>query len=161
MNHELEPLIPYFVNFAIVVGLIVWYGRAPLRKFVYQRHERMRDAVEAAARAHKKATARAEAASRALAGVSAEEKSVLARDAVTVDQEKREILDKAQAEAVRVAREAERLAGAEQDEATDRVKGQFLDLVVHETEEVLKRNLKKEDHSAIFKRAQSSIEVGV
>jgi F0F1-type ATP synthase membrane subunit b/b' len=160
-ENEFSPLIPYFINFGIVIALLVWMLRAPFRKYVYQRHERMRDAVEAAAIAHRKASDRAEAAKRALATVSAEEKRVLAQDAATVDQEKKDILDKAQAEAHRVGRETERLASAEQDDAGDRVKGQFLDLVVREAEETLKRSLKKEDHSAIIKRANNSIQVGI
>jgi F0F1-type ATP synthase membrane subunit b/b' len=160
-SNEFSPLIPYFINFAIVIALLVWMLRAPFRKYVYQRHERMRDAVESAAVAHRKASDRAEAAKRALATVSAEEKRILAQDAATVDQEKKDILDKAQAEALRVGRETERLAGAEQEAAGDRVKGQFLDLVVREAEESLKRGLKKEDHSAIIKRAHDSIGVGV
>jgi F0F1-type ATP synthase membrane subunit b/b' len=137
-SNEFSPLIPYFINFAIVIALLVWMLRAPFRKYVYQRHERMRDAVEAAAIAHRKAS-----------------------DAATVDQEKKDILDKAQAEALRVGRETERLAGAELEAAGDRVKGQFLDLVVREAEETLKRSLKKEDHSAIIQRAHNSIQVGV
>ena len=161
MSQEFVLLIPYFVNFAIVVALLVFMTRKPLRKFVYQRHERMRDAVESAAIAHHNALTRADAAKAALAAVGAEESAVLRRESAGAEQEKKEILEKAGSEVLRVTREAERLAGLEQEEAADRVKGQFLDLVVHETEENLKRGLKKDDHSAILKRAQNSIEVGV
>jgi F-type H+-transporting ATPase subunit b len=161
VSPEFEPLIPYFINFAIVIALCVFMGRKPLRKFVYQRHERMRDAVESAAVAHQKASARAEAAKRALAAATQEEKSILQKEASSTELEKKEILDKAAAEAQRVSREAERLAGVEHEEASEKVKGAFLDLVVRETEESLKRGLKKDDHSAILKRAQNSIEVGV
>lgn len=161
MSPEFEPLIPYAINFGIVVALIVAMGRKPLRKFVYQRHERMRDAVESAAIAHRKASSRAEAASRSLGAVAQEERAILQRESAGADQEKKEILEKAQAEAQRVTREAERLAGVEQEEATERVKEQFLNLVVRETELSLKRGLNKEDHSAIVKRAKNSIEVGV
>lgn len=161
MAPEFRELIPYFVNFSIVVALLFVMGRKPLRKFVYQRHERMRDAFEAAAIAHKKAAARADSAARALKGLSAEEGALLRAESESLEREKREILDKAQAEAARVLKEAERLAAVEQDEASDRVKGQFLSLVIRETEDTLKRSLKKDDHSAILKRAQNSIEVGV
>ncbi len=161
MPAEFEPLIPYAINFSIVIVLCVIMFRKPLQKFVYQRHERMRDAVESAAIAHQKASARAEAAKRSLAGISAEERTILSKEAAGADLEKKEILAKAQAEAQRVGREAERLANVEQEEATDRVKGAFLDLVVHATENSLRSGLKKDDHSAILKRAQNSIEVGV
>lgn len=161
MGAEFQPLLPYFVNFAIVLALVVFMARKPLRKYVYQRHERMQDAFEAAAIAHKRAAERADVARRSLAALANEERALLQRESASAEQEKREIMEKAQAEALRVAKDAERLAGVEQDEAADRVKNQFLDLVVRETEESLKRGLKRDDHSAILKRAQNSIEVGV
>jgi F0F1-type ATP synthase membrane subunit b/b' len=161
VSSEFLPLIPYFINFGIVVVLCVVLFHKPLHKYVYQRHERMRDAVESAAVAHRKATDRAEAAKRALEGVSQEEKAILSKEAAGAELEKQEVLEKAQSEARRVTREADRLAGVEQEEATDRVKTAFLNLVVHETEESLKRGLKEDDHSAILRRAQNSIEVGV
>ena len=96
-----------------------------------------------------------------MAAVASEDRALVAREVASADLERAEIVQRAQAEALRVSREAERLAVAEQDEAAERVKQQFLDLVVREAEEKLKRGLKKDDHSAILKRAQNSIEVGV
>ncbi len=161
MSPEFQPLVPYFINFAIVVAICVYAGRKPLRKYIYQRHERMRDAIEAAAIAHRKAAARAEDARKMVAGLPSEESALLKREAAGAEQEKKEIIEKGQLEAARVLKEADRLASVEQEEASERVKGQFLDLVIAETESTLKRSLKKDDHSAILKRAQNSIEVGV
>lgn len=161
MAPEFQPLVPYFVNFAIVVVMVFMIARKPLRKFVYQRHERMRDAIEAAAVAHRTAAARAEQARRSVGALASEEAAILQREAASAETEKKEIMEKGQAEAQRVLNEAERLAAVEHEEATERVKGQFLDLVIKETEDNLKRSLKKDDHSAILKRAQNSIEVGV
>ena len=161
MAEELEPIVPYFINFAITIAILVWMLRAPFRKFLYQRHERVRDSVNAAALAYEEANRHAEAAKRALSLVASDEREFFARDNATTEQEKKEIIKKAQAEALRVAREAERLSGAELDAAADRLRDQFLDLVVQEAESSLRRGLKKEDHSAIVKRAQMSIEVGV
>ncbi len=161
MAPELRALVPYFINFSIVAALLYMMLRKPLRKYVYQRHERMRDAIEAAAIAHRKAASRAEGARRMIGGLAAEEVSLLSREAAGAEQEKKEILEKGRAEAQRVLKEADRLAAVEQEEASERVKGQFLDLVIAETESTLKRSLKKDDHSAILKRAQNSIEVGI
>ena len=161
MSPEFAPLLPYAFNFTIVVVALYFMMRKPAKKFVYQRHEKMRDAVESAAAAHRKAQERSSAAKKALAAVESEERAISQREKAGAQQESKEIQDKAQADATRIAREAERLAGVEQEEATDRVKGQFLNLVVRETELSLKRGLNKEDHSAIVKRAKNSIEVGV
>jgi F-type H+-transporting ATPase subunit b len=158
---EFREIIPYAVNFSIVIVLLFVMLRKPLRKHMYQRHERMRDAFESAAVAHKKAAARAEGAARKVAGLMQEEQGLLRREAALAEQEKKEILEKAQAEGQRILKETERLASVEQDEASERIKGQFLDLVIREAEDNLKRSLKRDDHSAILKRAQNSIEVGV
>ena len=161
MSSEFEPLIPYFINFAIVLAMIFAMVRKPLRRYVYQRHERMRDAVESAAIAHRKASEKAEAAKRALASVDSETAAIFQSERSNLESEKNEIVAKAQAEALRLARETERLAAAEQDDATSRVKSQFIGLVVKEAENSLKSGLKRDDHSAILKRAKNSIEVGV
>jgi len=157
----IQEIYPYAVNFTVVVCLLFVLLKNPLKKFVYQRHERMRDAVETAAAAHKAAAAREKSAKQALAAFATEESAMLARETAAAEQEKREIIEKAQAEGQRVLKEAERLASVEQGEASDKVKEAFLELVLQETEQRLKSGLKKDDHSAILKRAQNSIEVSV
>jgi hypothetical protein len=121
----------------------------------------MKDAVESAAIAHKKAADRHAAAQAALARIGEEENALLSRERSQTEQEKKEILEKALQESGRLREEAERLSIVEQEEALDRVKEQFLELVVKETEESLKRGLKQADHHEIFRRAQNSIELGV
>lgn len=158
---NLQEVVPYAVNFSVVVVFLAAVLRKPLRKFVYQRHERMKDAFESAAIAHKKAADRAGAAKRAQAGLPAEQDSIRKRERDFAEQERKEILQKGEAEAARVVAEAERLASSEQDEAAGAVKEKFLAMIVKDAEESLRKGLKKDDHSAILKRAQNSIEVGV
>ena len=154
-------VFPYFVNFSITVALIVLMARKPLRRYVYQRHERMKDAIDAAAIAHQKAVARSEAAKRAIAASATEEQRLVTQERAQAEQEKREILEKAKTEAARTLEEADRLAAVEREEAFDKVKEQFLDQVVADAEKRLKQDLKRDDHRAILQRAQNSIEVGV
>ncbi len=157
----MQGVIPYAVNFSVVVAFLAVVLRKPLKKYIYQRHEHMKDAVESATLAYRKAGDRHASAKSALERIAEEERGYLAKERLQNEREKKEILEKAKAEAQRLLREADRLSGVEQDEASERVKQQFLDLVVKETEESLRKGLKQADHSAIFKRAQTSIEVGV
>jgi len=157
----MQEVVPYAANFGVVVVILTAVLRKPTRKFIYQRHERMKDAVESAAVAHRKAEDRVNAARKAMEGLKQEESALLQREAAHAEAEKAEILEKAKLEAQRLLQEAERLAQVEQEDASDRVKGQFLELVVREAEESLRRGLKKDDHSAILRNAQKSIEVGV
>jgi F0F1-type ATP synthase membrane subunit b/b' len=141
---HIQDVVPYAVNFSIVVAILAVVVRKPARKYIYQRHERMKDAFESATIAHQKAATRAEAARKAIGTLGQEEAAVMTRERQYAEQEK-----------------ADRLASHEQDDASGRVKEEFLNLVVAKAEESLRQNLKKDDHSAILKRAQSSIEVGV
>jgi F-type H+-transporting ATPase subunit b len=159
--HSMREVIPYAANFSIVVVMLALLLKKPLRKFLYQRHERMKDALESAAIAHKKAAARAEAARRSVQRLAQEEAAILDRERRGAEVERKELLQKAQEESDMVLREADRLSQVEQEDASERVKDRFLELVVRETEDSLRRGLKKDDHSAILKRAQNSIEVGV
>ena len=157
----MQEVVPYAANFGAVVVILAVIARKPLRKFVYQRHERMKDAVESAAIAHKRAEERVRAARGAVQGFKQEEAALLEQERRHAEAERAEILQKNKIEVERLGREADRLAQVEQEEASEKVKGQFLDLVVREAEESLRRGLKKDDHSAILKNAQKSIEVGV
>lgn len=156
-----QVVIPYAVNFSIVIVILAVATKKPLRKYLYQRHERMKDAFEAAKIAFAKSEARHSAAKQAVDSLSAETSSIEAREKQFADQERASILSKAKEESQRIAAEVERLAQVEQEESSERVKNQFLDLVIRDTEEALKKGLKKDDHSAIVKRAQNSIEVGI
>lgn len=157
----MQEVVPYAVNFGVVVVILAAVLRKPTRKFIYQRHERMKDAVESAAIAHRKAEDRVSAARRAMEQVVREESALLQREAGYSEAERAVILEKTKQETQRLALEADRLAQVEQEDASDRVRGQFLELVVKEAEENLRRGLKKDDHSALLKSAQKSIEVGV
>jgi F0F1-type ATP synthase membrane subunit b/b' len=154
-------VIPYAVNFGAVVVILGAVLRKPTRKFIYQRHERMKDAIESAAIAHRKADDRARAARKAVEGLAAETSSLAERERRSAEAERAEIAEKAEREAERLAKESDRLAQAEQEESSERVKEEFLAEVVSAAEESLRRGLKRDDHSAILKNAQKSIEVGV
>jgi F0F1-type ATP synthase membrane subunit b/b' len=159
--YTMKEVVPYAANFSIVVVMLALMLRKPARRFLYQRHERMKDAFEAAEIAHKKAASRVGTAKKAMEQAEAESREILAREKQHAEVEKNEILEKAAQESKQVLEEADRLVQVEQEEASDRVKEEFLQLVVGQAESSLKNSLKKDDHSAILKRAQNSIEVGV
>lgn len=157
----ISAIVPYAVNFSVVVVILAAAAKNPLRKYLYQRHERMKDAFDSARVALQKSESRHSAAKKAKASIADEEAALIAKEKEFAERERASILAKAREEAGRVSADVERLAKVEYEEASERVKSQFLDLVVREAEEALRRGLKKDDHIAIVKRAQNSIEVGV
>ena len=157
----IHQVIPYIVNFSVVVVILVVATKKPLRAFVYQRHERIKDSVESAKIAFDKAEARKNAAEKIRAQIGQEEKRLLTEELARAEELKKEILTKGQLEAKRVALESQRLGQVEREEAERGMRKKFLELVVSESESAIKKGLKKDDHTAIIARVQNSIEVGV
>lgn len=161
MPEGFQQIVPYAVNFSIVVVLLVFIARNPLKKYLYQRHERMRDFLEDSARVHAKSLERNKAVSAQLSSAEREMGRIVEREIAQAKQEAQEHVQKSHEEVERIEKEAQRLADTEGSESEGRVKSVFVDLVISQTEAALRQELKKDDHSAIIKRAQNSIEVSV
>ncbi len=157
----LHGMLPYAVNFSIVVTLVVVGARKPLKKFVFQRHGRIKDFVEDSARAHKRAVERAESAKRALSQLDVESRRIKDAELDSAKREAAEILSKAEDEAARVRKEAEMIMAAESTDQDEKVKEEFLNRVIARAESKLQGGLRSDDHAQIVRRARSSIEVGV
>lgn len=160
-EQNLSVVIPYAINFSLVVVILYFAARKPLRKYVYQRHERMSDAFNVAASQFKKAQDRHQAAKSSVNNLGKKESEYFSSGRSAAEAEKKEIIEKAHAEAKRLLLEADRMMAAETDDNTQKIKKEFLEMIVAQTESGLKKDLKSSDHSAIYKRAQNSIEVGV
>lgn len=154
-------LLPYAVNFSAVVLIVTVVAKKPLRKFVFQRHERIKDFVESSALAHRRAAERAEAAKRATAQLAAEAQKIKQADLDSAGREAAEILAGAEKEAARVRRDAERMMAVEAAEMEEKIRSRFLDQVISRVETKLQSGLRTDDHAKIVRRARSSIEVGV
>ena len=156
----LKDIVPYAVNFSIVVVLLTIIARKPLKRFVFQRHERLKDFVDASSKTFKAAKARYESASMKLGGVEAESKEILSSEMNSARKEAVEIISKGKEEAERMRKEAERLIAVEQSDVELRIKVDFLDNILAAAETRLKRGLKNDDHKKILKNAESRIGVG-
>lgn len=154
-------VIPYAVNTTIVVAFLAVVLRKPTRKFLYQRHERMKDVFEVASRQFSVAQERNATAKNMLASLTTGADAFFSKEKALAEKEKAELLESAHSEATRIAKETDRLVAVEGDDALDKVRETFIEMVVGATEENLRKGLKGDDHSAIVKRAQNSIEVGV
>lgn len=162
MEHQnISQVIPYAVNSAIVVVILFVVARAPLRKYLYQRHERMKDAFEGSKAVFEKAQSRNEQAKKALSSLAAAQAQVRDQVRADGDAEARALMDKSKAEAQRIEADADRLASAEMEESSNRIKDELVRAVISRAEEGLRKELKNDDHKAIVKNAQNSIEVGV
>ncbi len=160
MISELHEILPYAVNFSIVVAVVTFFARKPFQRLVFQRHEHLKDFIEASAKVFETAQARHKLIAEKLSNVEKEEREILANEIASAKKEAEEIVAKGKAEAERTKNEAARMAAAESADIESRVKAQFLDQVLKSVESRLKEDLKSDDHKKIVRQAQSSIEVG-
>ena len=157
----LSQLIPYVVNFSAVVGILGYVGRKPLQKFLYQRHEHLKDLMESAARAYHSAKERFEKTSGKLSHFDREAKEILQRAEHAGVEQAEEIMKNATADVERVAKDAERILANEINEHQKTIRNRVINEAIEKTKEILKKDLKSEDHSRILKSVRSSLEAEV
>lgn len=154
----LKALIPYAVNFSLFAGALYAMTRKPLKAYVYQRHERLRDFVWDSAKAKDAANARLSQSEAKLAGFSAEAKDLLDKATQEAREDARVLADKSRQESERIRSDARQIAEYETAERMTKVKAEFLARAAREAESILTKELKREDHAGLFKRAKNVIE---
>lgn len=154
----LSGLVPYAINFSLVFGAIGYFGRAPLRKFVYQRHERQRDLVDAAAAAKKNAEKRFIEVQDNLKRLTEDGRKILQEAEQEAKAEALQILKRADAEVARLEKDAERIIANEEEQQANALRGHMLEMALASAETKLRSGMKKEDHSAIIRVAKRKLE---
>ena len=154
----LSGLIPYAVNFSVVFGAAVYFGRAPLRKLVYQRHEHRRDLIDAAAAAKKSAEKRFLEVQESMKRLTEDGRRILLEAEADARSEAEQILKRADSEVTRLAKDAERILVNEEEQQAHSIREQVLDMALERAEKNLRTGMKREDHGAIIKAAKRKLE---
>lgn len=157
----LKELLPYAVNFSLFTVSVAVLARKPVKNFVYKRHERMKDFVLDAAKEKQEALERQTKANKKMEKLAQEESAMLAAAAVEAKAEAAALIEKAQQESQRISADAELIVSNEGEDRDRLLQRQLLDLACLKAEQGLAKELKKEDHSGLLKKAKSVIEAGV
>jgi len=160
MGESLKHVLPYAVNFSIFAIILGSLLRKPLQKFVFQRHERIKDFVESSAGAHASALDRAKRARGVLLSFDSEIAAVEAEELRLAKEEAAELIARAKKDVERVALDAKRIAENEAQELSDGVRAKFLLQAIDAADASLRDDLKSEQHNYILRAARSSIEAG-
>ncbi len=144
------PLILAIFNFLVFVGILYWKAGPALRKYLAERHESIKGALEEAAKLQAEAKEKLAEYSARIADADKE-----------VDALIKEIRDEAEVERKRIVDDAERQAAQMKKDANDRIEAEFLaarrqlerEVVAKATataEKLLKDKTTNTDHSALF-----------
>ena len=151
-------LIPYAVNFSIVAGAAIYYGRKPFSKYVYQRHVTQKNLVESAHEEKKQAEERFKVVQASLSNFDNEAQEISSASQKSAESEATRILEKAKAESLRLDDDAKRIVSNERKQQEGLVRSEILDLALEKTEKDLRSGMSKDQHSALIQHGRSTIE---
>lgn len=161
MSAEIVGVLPYAVNFSILVIALVFFTRKPFQRFVFQRHERIKDAVLSADKDKRLASDRMDAVARALKTFNEDAEKIRNDERHAGVLESAAIAERSKQELARISAESIRIIENESRERELLVRRKFVDLVAKDAEGKLSKNLKRDDHGGLIKRAGAHIEVSV
>ncbi len=154
----IEGMIPYAVNFTIVASAAIYFGRKPLAKFVFQRHERAKNLVESAADTQREAKKRFEKVMRSIENSLEEVQTLLNESEAGAKAEAKEILEKAEADVAKVKADAEKIVEYERNGQLESLKQRVISRALDQAEVELHKDMNDDFHSTALKRAKTQIE---
>ncbi|HOJ43994.1 MAG TPA: ATP synthase F0 subunit B [Syntrophorhabdaceae bacterium] len=135
-----------FINFAVLVGLLIKFAGKPLKNYLANRHKAIKQKYEDAERALKEAEALKaqyeEKLSRLNDEIEAFKKSVMEE----TEREKQKILAEANQFAARIKEQARLTYEQEAKEIMGRIKEEIAKMTMEKTEKILREKFSKSDH---------------
>ncbi|MGD0229410.1 MAG: ATP synthase F0 subunit B [Syntrophorhabdales bacterium] len=139
-------LLLQFVNFAILVGVLVYFLRKPLKGFLKNRQYAVKEKIEQAERAIREAEELKKAYQERLSRIEGEIDAFRASVLGEVEKEKKRILDGAHALAGRIGEQARLAYEQEMKEATARIRTEIAERTTREADRKVREMFKEEDH---------------
>lgn len=151
------PLLPWIVDFVAFVALLVFLLKGPFRNLFQTRHDSIKNAVEAAAAAHRDAEENHRVYSQKLDGVEAEAKTLLEEANQVGSDEKERIVEGAKAYGARLESDATRLVEQEFVKTSNSLKAEAAQQAVTKAQELIQTKLTAADHQRFFELALNEI----
>lgn len=118
------------LNLLLVVGLIAWYGREPIRRFFADRRQTIAHGLDQASTLLRDAELKHAEWERRMAGIDAELAEIRRETSARAEAERQRILAEAEASAERIRRDAEAAADQELRRARAELRAEAADLAV-------------------------------
>ncbi len=148
LSHPVALLIQ-FINFAILVGIIVKFGRKPFKDYLKKRHETVKNRIEEGERALREAEEIKAVYVEKLSMLEAEIEAFRAKAVKEAETEKKRILDEAHGLASRIREQARLAYEQEMKEAMAKVRAEVAERTIKAAEETVRKTFKKEDHDSM------------
>ena len=137
-------------DFAIVVGILVYFLTKPLKKGLSGRREEIQNALSEADRIKQEAEAKFAEYDQKLATANAEIAEISAAIKREGEKEKEKIIASAKEMAIKIEQDAEKAAALEIAKARNELQSEAVRLAVELAEELLKKNFTSEDDTRLI-----------
>ena len=134
------------INFAILLAIIVKFGKKPFKDYLRRRHETVKERIEEAERLIKEAADVKARYAEKLSGLPGEIEAFRAIALKEAEIERTKILDEARSQAVRIREQARLAYEQEMKEAMARVRAEVAARTIKAAEEAVRERFTKEDH---------------
>lgn len=135
-----------FINFAILVAIIIKFAGKPLKGFLRQRHEAVKEKIERAEHVLKEAGETKQLYEEKLSRLEAEIQSFRKGVVGEMEKERKKILEEARALAARIREQAELAYGQEMKEALAKVRAEIAERTIKIAEQRVLQTFGKDDH---------------
>lgn len=161
-GHEVElesgfTLVMRLVNFILLAGLLYYFLRKPVRNFLNQRQQGVKEALEEAQRAKAEAEARFKEMEKKLAQAHKEMEELKRMLLEQGRLEKERILANAQKEAEKIRKQAQLTAEQELKKAQSMLRKEAVELAARIAEALLKERIDPKDHERLIRQYVESV----
>ncbi len=135
-----------FVNFAILVFVIVKFAKKPFREFLQKRRDAVKEKIDEAERALREAAAAKARYEEKLAGLGAEIEAFRTSVIEAMEKEKKKVLDEAQILAARIREQARLAYEQEMREAVERIRTEVAAQTIEAATARVREVFRQDDH---------------
>jgi F-type H+-transporting ATPase subunit b len=136
-----------FVNFAVLVGVLIKFAGKPFKDYFINRHNTVKDKFEEAEKLLREAQEMKATYEMRLEGLNKEIEEFKKAVLDDAEREKKKIQDEAAAFASKLREQATLTYTQEAKEVRDRIKGEMVKLTMEQAEKLVKERLTREDHN--------------
>lgn len=146
----LKDFLYRLLNFSIVVAILYYFLRKPVRAAMSGRRDDIEKALEEAKKAKEEAEAKFAEYDKKLAQATDEIAAISAAIRTEAEMEKQKIINNAKEQAAKIEQDAEKAAALEVAKARQNLQQEATELAVSIAEDLLKKNFTKDDDSRLI-----------
>ncbi len=150
LKRQLWDFVWRIINFGILVFLLYKVGKKPFKEFLYSRKEKIETAIIEAENARKLAEDREKEYKEKIKNLEKEKKAILEQFRKEGEAEKERIIEAAELKAEKIIEHAKIAAEQEVEKEREKIKQETTEKIIKIAENLLKENIKEQDHERII-----------